>query len=109
MKTRHGIYYNLKESEYRFKIGEVAFYFSSELNRKKFMKSYLDEFSRFNESLMRIYKNKFEISLPFLAWIRLYTLIEKRGFYLELEGEPVECLENLVFAETLNLRKKYEN
>jgi hypothetical protein len=61
------------------------------------MSRYRAEIMRFNESAMNIYKRQFNLEFIELAVIRLYTMIEKRGFYMILRGEKVTCLENLTF------------
>jgi hypothetical protein len=103
MKTQNGIYRNIFESDYRFTIGEMTFYFSSPLNLIKFMQRYQAEIERFNEAAMNIYKRQFNLVFIELAVIRLYTMIEKRGFYLIVRGEKVTCLENLTFLLVTNV------
>lgn len=109
MKTANGIYYNLSQSEYKFTIGNIVFYFSSRFYQQKFINSYLEERDRFNTALNNVYKDKFHIEFDVLAWIRLYTLIEKRGFYIIVGGDEVTCPEDLAFVGMLNLRKKSGN
>lgn len=106
MKTARGVYHDLKESEYIVTVDGIKFYFSSELYRQKFLKKSWDEKERFNESLNRVYKNQFDLSGDVLAWIRLYNRIEKRGFYIVVDGVEIECLENLAFDVTMIYRKK---
>lgn len=106
MKTARGVYLNLKESVYVFTIGEIKFYFSSDWNRTRFMNRYLEEKEKFNTSLNRIYKERFDLSGDVLAWIRLYTKIEKRGFYLVVNGCEITCLEDLAFDVTLIYKMK---
>jgi hypothetical protein len=108
MKTVRGIYYNLKESEYVFTIGTIKFYFSSKMYRDKFMSRYLEERKRFNQALNHVYKDKFNLLGDMLAWVRLYVTIEKRGFYINIEGNDVTCLDDLVFVVTLNYKMKFD-
>jgi hypothetical protein len=96
-RNSRGVFYNILESDYPFTVGELKFYFSSPMNREKFMKRYQDELVRFNESAMNIYKGFFNLDFWELALVRLYTLIEKRGFYVVVRGETVTCRENLIF------------
>jgi hypothetical protein len=103
MRTRDGIYHNILESDYPFSVGEITFYFSSHLYRQKFMNRYRAEIERFNESAMNVYKRQFNMVFIELAVIRLYTQIEKRGFYIILRGEKVTCLENLTFHLVTNV------
>jgi hypothetical protein len=67
------------------------------------MDRYRAEIMRFNESAMNIYKRQFNLVFIELAVIRLYTMIEKRGFYINLRGEPVTCLESLTFHLVTNV------
>jgi hypothetical protein len=69
------------------------------------MQRYRAEIMRFNESAMNVYKRGFNLNFIELAVIRLYTLIEKRGFYMILRGEKVTCLENLTFHLVTSVSK----
>lgn len=109
MKTANGIYYNLKESEYQFHIDGVTFFFSSRLYYNKFAAQHVAEMDRFNAALMKVYKDKFSIDLSFLALVRLYTLIEKRGFHIIVEGVEVTCPEDLHFAGMMILKNRSAN
>lgn len=109
MKTARGVYYNLSESEYTITISGIKFYFSSLVKLNKFKKAYESEVVRFNNSLNRVYKNKFCIEMDSLALIRLYTLIETNGFYLLYKGVMVKCPEDLIFVGMINLRNKLES
>lgn len=108
MKTARGVYYNLKESEYTVTIEDVKFYFSSQVKLKKFINGCESEINRFNESLNRVYKNKFNIQLDIVALIRLYTLIESNGFYIIFEGIEITCPEDLIFVGTMIYKRKSE-
>jgi hypothetical protein len=108
MKTQRGIYLDITESTYPFTVGEITFYFSSIFYRSKFMNDYQSEIKRFNESANNVYKNKFCIDMTPLALIRLYVLIEKRGFYLKIKGVEVTCLENLKMALEINAKEIYK-
>lgn len=108
MKTIRGVYHNLKDSEYMFGVGEVRFYFSSYFYQQKFISTFLDERDRFNRSLNNIYKNKFGLIGDNLAWLRLYCLIEKRGFYIVMNGVEVTCPEDLRFVVTPICKKSLD-
>lgn len=97
MLTQRGIYTDIKESTYTVEIEDFTFYFSSRLYKNKFIRIYQEEICRFNESANNVYKNKFSLSLDTLALIRLYALIEKRGFYIKMKERTIECLENVEF------------
>lgn len=111
MKTVRGIYYNLKESEYTFQSSDyvgIKFYFSSQFYRNKFAVYYDEEIERFNQSLNNVYKNKFSIKMDILALIRFYVSIEKRGFYLEIDGVGCECVEDLRFDTIMTYKKSLD-
>lgn len=101
MKTKRGIYLNIKDSNYAFTPNEypkLTFYFSSMFYLNKFKSEYDSEVERFNQSANNIYKNKFILKMDLLALLRLYVLIEKRGFYITYEGIEINCLDNLAFV-----------
>jgi hypothetical protein len=62
------------------------------------MNTYHDETKRFNQSANNIYKDKFCLNMTVLSLIRLYALIEKRGFYLRVRGEQVTHPDELKFV-----------
>jgi hypothetical protein len=70
------------------------------------MNLYKEEKERFNESANRIYKDKFALDMTLLSLIRLYTLIEKRGFYIVLRGEAVTCPNELAFVLQIETKQK---
>lgn len=98
MRTKRGVFNDIFESDYPFTVGEITFYFSSIFYRSKFMNEYHDEMKRFNQSANNIYKDKFCLDMTILSLIRLYALIEKRGFYLKVRGEQVSCPDDLKFV-----------
>jgi hypothetical protein len=108
MKTARGIYHDIKESEYVFAVGEMKFYFSSSLYRDKFIELYQEEKDRFNQALNNVYKDKFNLLGNYLAWLRLYCLIEKRGFYIIFNGVEIQCPDDLVFVVTPTYKTKLE-
>jgi hypothetical protein len=107
MKTKRGIYTNIVDSTYPFTVGEITFYFSSIFYRSKFMNDYQSEIKRFNTSANNVYKNKFCVDMTPLALIRLYVLIEKRGFYLKVKGVDVTCLEELKMSLEISVKETY--
>lgn len=108
MKTERGIYLNIQDSDYVFTVGRLQFYFSSQFYRGNFITQYLEEVRRFNKALNNIYKDKFLLDGTYLALIRLYTLIEKRGFYIKLDGRDITCLEDLHLDVIPTYRTKYD-
>lgn len=89
MKTRHGIEWDLEESEYKFTYKDLTFYFSSELYLKKFafrIQNFID-----NETKKLYNKFKFKVDYTNLLSIALYQSIEKRGFRVLVNNKkPVE-------------------
>lgn len=81
--TKRGIYHNLKESKYTISNHEVVFFFSSKVYRDKFLKEYQENREK------RKYKMIEEEScfnLELLADVRLYMVIEKRGFRVKVKN-----------------------
>lgn len=91
MKTTRGIYLDIKESEYSFKVNKYRFYFSSVMYRDKFIDEHKDflkyEKIKFNNS----YRVKLMNDDIFL--FTLYGKIEKRGYYVYDCEEKVEIRE----------------
>jgi hypothetical protein len=100
MQTRNGIYYNLKESSYKLKVDNLEFFFSS----KKYLRKFYESYSNNREFLKSSLYNRwgFYVEANTLYDIVLYSKIEKRGFYLKMNGDEYSCLENV----NLYLEKK---
>lgn len=111
MKTYRGIYKNIKESDYHFTpvdYPHIRFTFSSPMYRNKFAYTYEVEILRFNQSINNVYKNKFNIHMDELALIRLYCLIEKRGFHIHFKGVVLTCPDDLVFVTIPTFKKNLD-
>lgn len=108
MKTARGIYHNLQDSDYIVELQNIRFYFSSKTYRDKFAERLFDEIERFNTALNMVYKNTFDLAGDVLAMVRLYNRIEKRGFYIEIDGNEISCLENLAFDVMPIYKKRYD-
>lgn len=78
MKTKRGIYYDLRESEYVFKYGSLTFYFSSNLYREKFSER-IDYYLK-NETMKLNNKYQCKLEGNEMFALNLYKNIEKRGF-----------------------------
>lgn len=95
--TRAGIYWDLKKSHYCINLTyykmPVRFYFSSLTHLNKFSDRYL-EMREYTETWMR---KRFFVAMNYdlLSDIRLYSQVETRGFYLEINGEGMECPEEI--------------
>ena len=104
MKTKNGIYLDLKESEYKINYNGLIYYFSSELYLNKF-KSNIKQY--IIEETAKI-KAKYKINIYFDTMLTLsfYKKIEKRGFrvvYKENEKEK-EITENVLLANQILLK-----
>ena len=87
MKSKRGIYYNLKESEYTKTFGNFKFVFSSLFYLTLFscnLESYLIyEENRINKKL------KTNLDLKELILLEHYKEIEKRGFLVYYKGKEL--------------------
>ena len=97
MKSKRGIYYNLKESDYRYTIDNFEFVFSSlfYLNLFKInLESYINyEQERLNNRL----KNK--IDLKEVILLDHYKKIEKRGFLVYYNNKELKDYNFIVNLE----------
>lgn len=109
MITKRGIYYNLEESTYYYRVGTYKFCFSSKQYRDKFIKLQSDyvinEMSKFRVrySNLDIDKRNFNYHIYFA--IQLYVTIEKRGFLIYNLDE--EKKENQKITENPNFYIKF--
>lgn len=103
-KTRNGIYYNLKKSEYTVEVNNIKYFFSSQRHLEKFLEQ-LEE----NREILAysLYKRfKVWVSADELFDLVLYNKIESRGFLIEIEGVDYECLESLRLDGVKKIRKR---
>lgn len=105
--TRNGITYDLANTPYKltvkYDVEDLTYHFSSQLYLDKF-KSKLEEYRSFiNDSLTKRFN--FDIKYNMLADIRLYTVIEKRGFFIVNEKEQFNCL-NIIRLDGLQMTTK---
>jgi hypothetical protein len=61
------------------------------------MNLYREEMKHVNQTTIR-HNHPFDVDMSIFSLLRLYVLIEKRGFYIKIRGEQVTCPENLKFA-----------
>lgn len=82
MVTKRGIYYDLEETLYTYRIQDLKFYFSSKKYRDKFIK----ESSEFKKVETFKFENRYGTRLlrDEFFLILLYNKIEKRGFQIEV-------------------------
>lgn len=99
MKTIRGIYNNLSESTYNYVYNGVKYYFSSKVYMEKFinrLEAFIDE----EVDKMQV-KFKTKVFADNVFAIKLYTLIEKRGFLIEINGK--EYIDNIPIDLRLNI------
>ena len=72
------IHYNLKDSEFKYKVNDFEFVFSSELYKNKFISTY-EDFTNYQELKLQA-KYNILIFAEDMLLISLYKKIEKRGF-----------------------------
>ena len=103
-KTRNGIYYDLRKTEYKATVEDVTYCFSSKRNLAKFIEQ-LEEnreiltYSLFKRFKVWVFANE-------LFDLVLYNKIESRGFLVEVEGVGYDCLENLKLDGVKRIEKK---
>ena len=81
MVTARGIYYNLKETLYFYKVLNYKFYFSSKKYRDKFIDLHKNYIATETSKLEYVLNTKI-IDSDYLLF-KLYGKIEKRGFFIE--------------------------
>jgi hypothetical protein len=100
MLTRSKVAYDLNISPHRINMAydnqEIIFVFSSDLYKRKFHEKIAETRKYYNDSLT----NRFgiHVSLDMLTDFKLYTTIEKRGFLLIVDGDKIECQNNITFV-----------
>ena len=82
MKSYRGVYYDLLESSYTFTYKDITFYFSSKFYLNKFVSKHLDYLRNENFKMNNYFKCIMEMDN--LILIKLYKMIEKRGFRVEI-------------------------
>ena len=80
MQTKNGIELDLSKSNYKYRINNYVFYFSSEKYLNKF-KDEIENYTEIENTKMNI-KYKVIIDLTVYLSFALYKKIEKRGFYV---------------------------
>lgn len=97
--TKHGICYDLTKSPFTVCMWygqNVIYAFSSEKNKEKFINKLEANREELTNSLYKRFK--MELDIPLLCDIRLYDSIENRGFYIEVDGKVLRCLEEVTLA-----------
>lgn len=95
--TRRGVVSDLKMTPYITKIDYgscvVEYHFSSSLYKSKFDIDIALNRENINNSLSNRFK--FDIEMNLLCDIKLYSIIEKRGFFIVCDNEEIICLNNI--------------
>lgn len=87
------VYNDINESDYVFNYQDLAFYFSSNFYKEKFVREH-NNFIK-NETMKLKLKFKCNIYCDEMLLLLLYKHIEKRGFRVEYKG--IELPENYYF------------
>jgi len=103
MRTAKNKDMNLKESLLVFELGKYKFYFSTLEHFQKFKENYQLEINAFNERLNNAYRNAYDLSFSDLALIRYYNKVERYGFYIEIDGVGINCLEKIQFQSEVRV------
>ncbi len=102
MISKNGVCYDLKDSPYVFTWRGMAFRFSSQTHKDKFVRDVVKREQWLNDSLSRRFKCT--VDLPILADIQLYVVVETRGFYIVTEdGAEYESPQSVYVMADLNL------
>lgn len=85
MQTTRGIYNNISESTYNYSYNGITYYFSSKVYMDKFIER-LEPFIDEEVNKMQV-KLRTKVNADNVFAIRLYSLIEKRGFLIMIDGK----------------------
>ena len=83
VKSRNGIYYILKQSDYTVVYGALTFYFSSQNYRDRFNEEVIEAVDLYNAR--QAARTGIRSAAIFTPAFELYRRIEKRGFFVVLE------------------------
>ena len=101
--TRHNIAYDLTISPHKMDVvypeGVITFVFSSDLYRQKFADKLEENRANINASLSNRFNFKIENNV--LCDIKLYTVIEKRGFLLHKDGRRLQCQNEIILTGSI--------
>ena len=106
--TRNGITYNLTTSPYLVELKYrddlvIKYYFSSELYVNKFNEKLEKHHSTIKESLSKRFK--IEIDIDELSDILLYSKVETRGFFIQINDEDFKCLNTIKLSGVNKIQK----
>jgi hypothetical protein len=96
--TRAGVSYNLYKSphllEMEYEGVKVVYHFSSQSYRVKFLSRCGENRESINQSLSKRFG--FNVEAEALADLKLYATIEKRGFLISINGDYIECQNDII-------------
>lgn len=96
--TRNGIAYDLNISPYRLEVPyedvTLVYVFSSDLYKMNFYNRFLENREKISASLTNRFG--FRIENDLLCDLKLYTMIEKRGFLILKGEDKIVCRENII-------------
>ena len=90
MLTINGIFTDIYESTYNYKVDNMVFYFTSTVYRDKFAARY-ENFWLEEQKKLEV-KFGCNINCKPLMLMKLYTSIEKRGFRVEIDNKLVDSI-----------------
>lgn len=104
--TRGGVTYNLEASPYyhtvNYENNSITFMFSSDFYKKKFIDKIEENRDVINSSLTKRFG--IDVNFSMLCDIKLYSMIEKRGFLIKT-NESIKCLNTIKLSgETLIIK-----
>ena len=108
MKTRHGVYTDIKESDYYMDFDNyLRLYFTSPNNKRKFLTKWNFEQTRISDYISNLYS--VTVHLYVLSIIKIYQKTERRGFRIRIEGVEVDCMENIQFSTVIHIKGNSNN
>lgn len=99
MISTRGVYNNLNESTYEYTYNGITYFFSSKVYRDKFIER-LENFIEIESDKLSV-KFKTKVDGDNIFAIKFYTIIEKRGFRIIIDGK--EYNENIPIYLSLNM------
>ena len=93
------VYNIIDESPFYFDKNGLRFYFSSELNRKRFKEKFKEWILEENNKINHRYNFNVNLSIPLL--FSLYSRIEKRGFRVYSLADEFLLLKEINFSSNI--------
>ena len=102
MQTIRGIYLDLEDSTFFYRVYKYKFYFSSQFYRGNFIKK-LEDFTKNEKLKLEMRYNTVVIDLTFFAFV-LYNRIEKRGFRVEVYTDDNKLQDTITSMPFLEIK-----